>query len=397
MVFSLTDILQAGCCVALLFALSSSPFAHAQQEPDKLQAAEIQRLGLLARTSPAQRDAAVKDLARHITTLARDDRSQLQARSGDFLNALLLVCDRPYFDTLTTEAVEAIDNALESVSTLEEIASGTKWEPFAYLYGFFNHDVTVQEIKTVADRWNNMSDKERSPLYPSYVHAIDVVCKPLSMGGLSSPEKTTRALEIAVPLLKAMYLQTPKPGTAFHPPSHAALVLGPLYERWQDSLIQGPIIRKHLGAPEEFSAMMRNRLIGSLPDTTALKDFEYGYYAYIGQYLANALARINDRQAIPFLRKSMEIYKSKDLRPRAITYTHRALIALGDEAARSAFETDRDSNPTNTLNTAVWLCRNGRGETQTYGQHLLGELLGCDPDRALETYFIRELEKLKKE
>jgi hypothetical protein len=354
------------------------------------EALKIKRAGLIALTDASQRDAVTMQLAQRLGELASVDKARLEALETSFQGALLPLCGQGLLDTLAPATVEAVDNALESVFSLEDIARSNQWEPLIYVYGFFNHDVTVPEITMIADRWNAMSEEERRPAYPPYIHAIDAVCKPLSMAGLRTDQETTDALNIAVPLLKSMLLQRPIPGRAFHPPSHAALVLFPLYQRWASSESQGALLQKHLGTREEFIALACGQLVGSRADRNALEKFEYGFYAYSGRYIANALARFDARSAVPTLRASLQVYEAQNSDKRTIAYTRRALLALGDPDQRAALS----QNPEDTLKTIRWLCQNAQGESRDFANRLLAAQLQCAPAHALTTYYASELKKL---
>lgn len=356
--------------------------------------ASIRSLGLEARLDPGLRDARLREIAAHLKGL---DAARVHDLQGDFQYALLLQCDPEIYDTLAPETIAAVDNSLEALFNLEDIDQDNRWEPLIYVYGYFNRDVTPETIRDVLARWNKLSDTEKAPRYPTYVHVIDAVCKPVSMGPLADPAATRAALEVVVPALKQMFLQPPMPGTAFHPPSHACLVLGPLYDRWAGDPELGPLVVQHLGSRAEFEAMMASQLPGGPGNSPPGSHVVYGYYAYIGSYLANTLARLDARSAVPALKQSLAIYEANEAKGRVIEYTQRALLALGDPDARAAFETRREDPAQHDacVAAAVWLARNGRGETKAYGLNALGALLACAPADALRVYFEREAEALK--
>lgn len=356
-------------------------------------AQRLERLALTARLHPDQAEAAVRQIATSLKTAAAD-RAELRRRQGAYQKALLLLCDHDVIATLSPESREAVDEAIESVIGPGEIRSGG-WDRLAYVYGFFNHDVTPQQIESVAEGWRTMPEATRKRMYPPYPHLVDAVCKPLTVAGLADDEQTARALRVAIPLLKEMALGEPKPGRAFHPPTHAALNLGAIYARWRDDPTHGPLVRELLGEREAFEMMLAGRLIGAQPadrlDRTAV-----GFFAYTGRYFANTLARLDARSAVPTLRRSLAVYQAKGVRGATIRYTRRALVALGDPALRQELETKLAANPQDPASVAqlVWLCRNGRGETVRYAQNLLAQSLNCDPDRALRVSFERRLQAL---
>lgn len=303
-----------------------------------------------------------------------------------------MLCDLPVYETLTAGTIETLDNALEQVFNLEEVSRGNDWEALIYVYGYFNRDVTPEEIGAVAERWRGTPVENREPDYPTYIHVIDAVCKPLSMGPLSGGG-TVEALEIALPLLIEGLTQAPQPGRAFHPPSHAALVLCPLYDRWPQQTPEGAVVRKHLGNREVFIRRVGDQLVGTQANPAELPDYAYGFYAYSGRYIANALARMDARSARPVLRASLEVYQDKGASDSTVTYTRRALVALGDAVERKAFEADLADSARHEGAVAqlVWLTRNGGTETRAYAGQLLGSALECDAGTALETWFERQL------
>ena len=353
----------------------------------------IRHSGLTARANPERRNDAVQELAGWIKLLAGKDKVRLRSLQGAFQEALLLACDHAVYQTLTPATVRAVDEALETAFTLKEIGLSNDWNPLAYVYGFFNRDVTPEEIESVREGWLAIPEDEREPSYPTYVHLIDAVCKPLSMGPLSNAVETSRALAIAIPLLKSMLEQQPKPGRAFHVPTHAALTLAPLYDMWSKSEEFGPIIREFLGDRHQFVRLFTAQLVGNRSDRMYLSKADTNFYFYSGRYLANALARFGASEALPALRASMEVYRSKSAPQSTIHYTQRALIALGDQDARREFEDSihRDADKQEEMKTAVWLCRNGQGETVEYGRRKLAEMLDCESKVSLEIYFKKRL------
>jgi len=355
-----------------------------------IESAQIRKLGLEARLHPELRDARMRELAARMTELGPDGVHPLQ---GDFQYALLLQCDPEIYDSLAPETIEAVDTALEGLFSLDDIDRDNHWEPLVYAYGFFNRDVTLESIQRVITKWEEFSDEEKAPRYPTYIHVIDAVCKPVSMGLVGDRATTGAVLGLVVPALKEQFLMPPMPGTAFHPPSHACLVLGPLYERWIDDPDFGPILRDHLGDRAAFEMLLASQLPGARDPEVTLSHTDYGFYAYIGSYLANTLARLNARSAVPALKRSMVVYTDHGAKGRVLAYTNRALLALGAEDERVVFEAQlndpeqRDAS----VETLAWLARNGQGETRHFAEVHLGALLRCAPENALTEYFTQSL------
>lgn len=357
------------------------------------EAHRLERLALTARLHPKQAEAAVRQIAESLQSAA-GDKDNLQRRQGQYQNALLLLCDHDVIGSLSIEAREAVDDAIEAAIGFDEIRAGG-WDRLAYVYGFFNHDVTPQQIEAIAKGWRNMTEAQRQRMYPPYPHLIDAVCKPLTVAGLADDEQTDRALRVAIPLLKEHAMGKPKPGRAFHPPTHAALNLGAAYNRWHDDPTHGPLIRELLGDRQQFEQLLTGRLIGAQP-ADSLDRVAVGFYAYTGRYFANTLARLDARSAVPTLRRSLEVYRDKGVRGSTVRYTQRALVALGDAEQRRQLEAKLVANPQDqsVVRQLVWLCRNGRGETVQYAQGLLAKSLGCEPAEALNTHFARRLAAL---
>lgn len=371
--------------------ISAGVFAQDETLPSE---AEIRVLGLEARLNPEVRNGNLLQLATLMDSLSSD---QVHERQGAFQYALLLQCDPEILPTLDPVAVKAVDKSLERIFDFSEIARDTKWEPLIYAYGFFNRDVSPEQIAAVLSQWESLSDKEKAPLNPTYIHIVDAVCKPLVAGELKDRETTRVALGIILPALKDLYIAPAKSGTFFHAPSHSCLILGPLYDRWIDDDEFGPLIKQHLGDRATFEKFLSSQLAGAVEKDTDLTRMESRYYFYIGSYLANTLARLDARSTLPELERSMEIYKREDADGRVMKYTQRALLALGNEMARAEFEGDLKDVTKNEacLKTLVWLSRNGRGETKAYGEEKLGAILECKPEEALRTYFESELLKLR--
>ncbi len=352
---------------------------------------QIRKLGLEARLDGVNRDAILRQLSEGMETLPKARVHELQ---GDFQYALLLQCDPEIYATLAPETIEGVDAALEGLFDFEDIDRDTHWEPLIYAYGFFNRDVDPEAIEKVLSRWASLSDKEKAPRYPTYIHVIDAVCKPLSMGSVGDKQRTREAMMLVLPALKSLFTAKPKPGTAFHGPSHACLILGPLYDRWSEDPNLGPLVVEHLGDREAFEALLQSQLAGAQEKPDSLSALERRYYFYVGSYLANTLARQNVRSAVPALRKSLALYEGNGGNKRVKSYTQRALVALGDDEARAQFEKSLADSQSNgqAVKTLVWLCRNGQDETREYGQLLLGKYLKCPPDDSLEAYFQQQLD-----
>ncbi len=370
-------------CAAVM--LGSAPLAHAEAPRD---AAAIRAQGLQARLNPAERDARIQELAGWMRELNAADPEALHAVQGDFQFALMLMVDAGIYETLAPATINAVDDALESVFDLDEINRSNRWEPLIYAYGFFNRDVTPGQIVAVREGVAALGATERDRLYPVFPHSIDAVTKGLTMGGLATPEDTREALKIAMPMIIAALKQDPMPGRAFHPPSHAVLVLGPLFERWAADTPEGAIVREYAPADDAVNALLMRQLSSVSARGRELKDFERVYFGRTGRYAANALARRDAREAVPALREELARFAplhEKD--PEPARYLRRALVALGDADARAALEAQIETAPDTVRETAVWLCRNARGEGAGYGAGLLGKLLGCDAAMALERYF----------
>ncbi len=373
----------------LFFAIGGN--AVAQAAPTD---AQIRILGLEARLNPAVRNANMMQLADLMKSLFP---TEVHALQGAFQSSLMLQCDPDIFPTLSAETIQAVDESLEGLFDFTEIARDTRWETLIYVYGFFNRDVKPEEIKAVLARWDALSDKEKAPLNPTYIHVIDAVCKPLVMGELKDKETTIQALEIVVPGLHDLYLAKAKPGTAFHGPSHGCLILGPLYDRWIDDPEIAPLLLKLFGDRAAFETLLASQLVGAVEKDAPLSRMENRYHFYIGSYLANSLARLDARSAVPALERSFRIYEREKAQGREILYTQRALLALGNASARADFEEDLKSPAKRETcrNTLVWFCQNGRGETKTYGEEKLGAMLDCKPEAALTRHLELELEALK--
>lgn len=107
---------------------------------------EVRTLGIRARLEPDNRDRHLTELAATLKALAVEDEKALRMIERAFQYALLLSCDRDICDTLMPDTIEALDDALERLFTIEDINFDHRWEDLLYVYGFFNRDVTVEEI-----------------------------------------------------------------------------------------------------------------------------------------------------------------------------------------------------------------------------------------------------------
>ena len=381
--------------LATVICLPMAQTCWAQGDGQSSLAKEIRRLGLEARVDASVRDVRIQRIAFELAKLAGTGRDMLRRNERVFQEALMLVCDTQIYETLSAETIAAVDAALERVFDLPHIQRSTEWEPLIYVYGFFNRNVTVDAITDVRDAIAAIPEADLNRLYVTYPHTVDAVCKPLAMGPLESAEATAAALEAAVPMLKEMLTQPPLPGRAFHPPSHAALILPPLYDRWAGRVPEGEVLRAHLGDRDAFARLLYEQLVGGREKEAPLEEYARGYYAYTGRYLANALARFDARDALPALKKSLAAYRAWGASGATIRYTERALVALGGVDARADFERKLDgAERESAVATLVWLCRNGRDETLSYAARLLGEALDVDADAALDTWFKRQLASL---
>jgi hypothetical protein len=354
---------------------------------------KVRAMGITARLNPIIRDRVISEIAAALTSLGKTNEEGLHSIQSAFQYALLLSCDRGIYETLKPETIEAVDNALESLFTIDDINRDLRWEPLVYVYGFFNHDATVAEIIKVRDSIKALPDDTREDMYPVYPHGFDALVKPLAMGHLTDASQTAEALNAAIPMLKKVIQDEAKPGRAFHPPSHAIIVIAPIYDRWADT--EGPegvVVRELLGTRDEFVALLQSRVVGGVPAPRNLPKFHYRFYAYSGQYFANAFARIDARETIDALKLSLELYEENIGYPSLIAYTKRALVVLGDLVARAELEValSRSSNA-RAVDTLAWICRNAQGEGKAYAEQTLASEFGCDPEDALDSYLNRKL------
>lgn len=355
--------------------------------------ADIRQIGIEARLHAESRDAKVQEVAAMLLDLAESDREKAHSLQRDFQYAFLLVCDRDIYDTLSEETIAAVDEAMTATYTWDEVIAGDRWDALTYAHGFFNRDVTAEEIEEVAERWAAVPDHERERLYPTFIHVIDAVTKPLAMGPVGDDAATGSALDAAIPLLLHGLDQPAKRGRAFHPPSHACLVIGAIYDHWADHPVHAPRLRALIGSRGDLINRIQGRLIGAQEDPESLPRWQQNFHTVLGLYLANALARLDARSTVPSLKKSLAFYEASGSSDSAIAYTKRALIALGDDNARTEFEA-KPIDSEEVIETAAWLVRNGQGETKEYGATILATALKTTPEAALNTYFQRAIDKL---
>jgi len=372
----LTIVRATAAAILLAYTLYAN-----SQEPQA-----IRFMGIEARLDAERRDELVVHLAGQMAELAVHEPALLESLQRDYQYALMHVVEPAIYDTLAPETIDAVDDALEGLFDLAEISRSNDFEPLIYAYGFFNRDVTPETIRTVIAHWDTLDERERAPVYPMYPHTIDAVTKPLSMGPLATPEDTAEGLRIAVPALKRLYTTKPGPGRRFHVPTHAALVLGPLYERWHDDPEHGTYIREELGGRDAFTAFMTGQLAGALEEPDALGRMELAFYGYSNRYTANALARLGAEAAIPALRKTKALFAENAPDAALDAYILRALVTLGDEEARAAFEAMADNE---ALPIAEWLLRNGKEEAMAYARREVAKRLECEPDEALKALYAR--------
>jgi len=382
------------CAISVCISLVGSGEAGSS-DLDELERT-IRAKGIQARIDPENRDRLIGEIAATLQALGQEDEKGLRSIQFTFQYALLLSCDPGIYETLEPETIEAVDNALESLFTIEDISRDLRWEPLVYAYGFFNRDVTVGEIVKVRDSIRALPDDKRERMYPIYPHGFDALVKPLAMGHLSDPTQTAKALSAAIPLLKEVVTGEAKPGRAFHPPSHAVIVIAPIYDRWADTDgPEGDVVRELLGTRKEFVKLLESGMVGGVQTPRELPEFHYRFYAFDGQYFANALARIDAREAVDTLKLSLEIYEENVSHPSLIAYTLRALVTLGDPEARAALEESLSGpNAERAVDTLAWICRNAQGEGKSYAEERLAAYLDSEPEEALPVYLKRQLKAL---
>ena len=157
------------------------------------------------------------------------------------------------------------------------------------------------------------------------------------------------------------------------------------------------MVRELLGTRAEFVALLKSRVVGGVPAPWDLPDFHYSFYAFDGQYFANALARIDAREAVEALKLSLEVYQEKVSHPSLIAYTQRALAALGDPDARSALGWSLSKAADGkAIDALAWICRNAKGEGKSYAEGMLASKLGCRPEEALDAYLTKQLAALRR-
>lgn len=333
------------------------------------------------------------EIAIRMLALNQVDRDKLKTMQQAFQDALMQFTFLEDFIKINRNSIEEVDNALESIFTLEDIKNGYEWNSLAYVYGYFNHDVTAEEIQQVSDGWDQLSEEEKAKQFPTYVHLIDAVVKPLAYWEQPSKREMLNALDAGVPLLKKLLTQEPAPGTAFHAPSHALIILGDMYMRWEqnskywenDSMyIARPT--RYIGAKQVFAQQLNSMCIGSVENPDSLSKDEYRFYAVREYYLANTLARINWRfngVTSDILRKSLSVYEKQGGAEKTIHAIKRCMASLKDKEIREEFS----RNSIDHVEDYMWIIRNGKLEAVTYGTKMLAGLIGCPVDKAVELYY----------
>jgi hypothetical protein len=405
--------------VSVLISVATTQFAYSQINSSILDATALANdttpetlkiMGYESRIEPSVRADRLHEIALRLQALNQVDRDKLKKIQGAFQEALMQFTDLDVIITLDLRSVEEIDNALESIFTLDDIRNGYEWNSLAYVYGYFNHDVTLEEIKTVSNGWDELSDEEKAKQFPTYIHAIDAVVKPLAYWEQPSRREMINCLDAAVPLLNKILNQEPASGTAFHAPSHAMLILGDMYMRWEqgtkfwegDSMyIARPT--RYIGAKQAFGKLLNSMCIGSLENPDSLCKDEYRFYAVREYYIANTLARINWRfngVSAEIMKKSLAIYEKQGGAEKTIHAIKRCMIALHDNETRETFA----EKPMDHVEDFVWIIRNGKLEAVTYAETMLAHEIGCPVDKAMEFYYKqlisdvkRKMEKQEKE
>lgn len=342
------------------------------------------------------------EIAIRMLALNQVDRDKLKTMQKAFQDALMQFTFLEDFIKINRNSIEEVDNALETVFNLEDIKNGYEWNSLAYVYGYFNHDVTVEEIQQVSDGWDKLSEEEKAKQFPTYVHLIDAVVKPLAYWEQPSKRKMLNALDVGMPLLNKLLMQKPAPGTAFHAPSHALIILGDLYMRWEegtkywekDSMyISRP--SRHIGAKPIMGRKLNEMCIGSLDNLDSISKEDYRFYAVREQYIANTLVRLfwrNNGISSEYLNKSLKYYQKQGNADKTIHALKRALVALNDPDMRKEFE----ANPLDHVEDFVWIIRNGKHESVEYAEKMLAQVIGCPVDKAVELYYKQRISDEKR-
>ncbi len=406
MIRSFLGMMMAVCCLVFTAVSSSAQVSIGVMDATAIAKAatpeSIKLIGYRARITPQVRDDSLHQIARYIKALNEVDRGKLKSMQKTFQEALLLFTDFEVLfrhdmekELLHRGSIEAVDDALESVFTLEDIRSGYEWNDLAYVYGFFNHDVPVDDIKRVREGWETMPEEERAKQYPTYIHLIDAVVKPLAYWEKDSRREMNTALEEALPLLHDMLFMEPKPGRAFHAPSHAALITAPMYIRWFHEAGYNSRLTRTIGAKTIYGAKLIDLLLGHHPNPEEMKPDEYKFYTVREYYLANALARLNWRyngKTSERLHKSLEVFQQRGDAERTIHAVERCMAALKDKDIREKWEKD----PLQYVDDYVWIIRNGKQEAVTYATNMLASVMGCPVDKAFELYYKQKISDMQR-
>jgi len=222
-----------------------------------------------------------------------------------------------------------------------------------------------------------MSASERDPVYPSFVHLGDRVAKPVSVMRSREPEAMAELLAESIDLLLLFLDQPIAPGRAYHPPTHAAMVLGPLLDRFGDDPVHGALVHDRLGKRDDFIEHLIAMLPGAQADPAGMDEVEYIWRRYVGTFLANVLVRLDARAALPELRATLDLWQARGATEPAIAGTTRALAGLGELGAREELLASDEPKP------LLWLARYGTGEGQQWARRSLRPLLPGAPEDPL--------------
>ncbi len=357
--------------ISLLALLAPPPelLAGFADRPQEQQVQVIEALGCLARSDAGERDAALQAAAELLTQVSADKERTLRLQNA-FQTAFLLCLDPPLFATLAPETVAAIDQAIETCFTLEELGTGDRWDPLAYAWGYFNHNLTADEMAAIRDRWAAIPVAERNPHYPYFIHIIDAAVKPLATIPLDDPERVRPLVEVGLPMLVELLDQPVAEGYAFHPPSHAVIIVGQIHEHLSASPTLRPLVEQHLGDREAMLARLTDSLVGGKGDPAALSETEWRFHTYIGRYSVNALARLGDTAALPAIEQTLGAFAQREANRGVLAYTRRAAAALGNAELRGELS-DAD---------LLWIARNCTGEPREFAETRLRQSLGVEAD-----------------
>lgn len=382
-------------CMGLLFLLCVSENSYPQAIPvigDATAIAAqatpeiIKLMGYMSRLEPSIRDDRLHELANYMNALNQVDRDKLKKLQEAFQESLLQFTGDKIISDLDRMWVEEIDNALEAVFTLDDIRKGYEWNSLVYVYGYFNHDITVKEIQDIANEWYHMPEEEKAKQFPTYIHLIDAVVKPLAYWEQPVLSETLDRLEVGVSLLANILKQEPAPGTAFHAPSHGLIISAAMYNRFQNKTMYSSRLTKNIGVKAVYGELLNSLSIGAHPDPGSIEKDLYRFYMVREYYAANALARLNWRfngVTSDILRKSLEIYEKQGGAEKTIHAVHRCMVALKDANARKEFESNLD----NRIEDLVWIINNGKDEAVDYATIMLAKAMNCPVDKAVELYY----------